>query len=161
MADRWRDDDRRGSGPGYRDRDDDRFGRYGAGGSGERDFARPFDRGQPGLGGGGRRTEDRWPGREDRGPGGYGQQDWRGQDRDRDNWGRRSADSNRDRYGDRGSDRDWMDRAGDEVASWFGDDEAERRRRQDERRDDDPYRRRFGYGPDYGQSSRGRFRDNW
>jgi osmotically-inducible protein OsmY len=27
--------------------------------------------------------------------------------------------------------RDWMDRAGDEVASWFGDEDAERRRRMD------------------------------
>lgn len=40
------------------------------------------------------------------------------------------------RYGDRqGRDeRGFMDRAGDEVRSWFGDDEAERRREQDERR---------------------------
>lgn len=42
----------------------------------------------------------------------------------------------RDRYDrfDRDDDRDdrgWFDRAGDEVASWFGDEEAERRRRQD------------------------------
>lgn len=33
------------------------------------------------------------------------------------------------------SDRDWFDRASDEVASWFGDEEAEHRRRYDERRD--------------------------
>ncbi|HUE85425.1 MAG TPA: BON domain-containing protein [Vicinamibacterales bacterium] len=48
-----------------------------------------------------------------------------------------------DRYG-RGShrrdreyadDRGYMDRASDEVRSWFGDDEAERRRRMDEQRD--------------------------
>lgn len=62
----------------------------------------------------------------------------------RDNWsaynegdyGRRSNRYS-DQYG-RGrnerNDRDWWDRAGDEVASWFGDDEAERRRRMDERR---------------------------
>jgi len=31
--------------------------------------------------------------------------------------------------------RDFMERAGDEVRSWFGDDEAERRRRMDEMRD--------------------------
>jgi osmotically-inducible protein OsmY len=32
-------------------------------------------------------------------------------------------------------DRDWMDRASDEVSSWFGDEEAERRRRMDKMRD--------------------------
>lgn len=32
-------------------------------------------------------------------------------------------------------DRGYMDRAGDEIRSWFGDDEAERRRRMDEERD--------------------------
>ena len=32
-------------------------------------------------------------------------------------------------------DRDWLDRASDEVSSWFGDDEAERRRRMDKMRD--------------------------
>ena len=37
----------------------------------------------------------------------------------------------RDRYRD--NPRDFWDRAGDEVASWFGDDEAERRREQDHR----------------------------
>lgn len=37
---------------------------------------------------------------------------------------------------DRGRDRDrgFFERAGDEVASWFGDEDAERRRREDERR---------------------------
>ncbi len=33
-----------------------------------------------------------------------------------------------------GSDRGWWDKTTDEVASWFGDEEAERRREQDERR---------------------------
>jgi hypothetical protein len=51
----------------------------------------------------------------------------------------------RDRYDDRNdyrrrydndNDRDWGERAGDEVRSWFGDDDAERRRRMDERRND-------------------------
>lgn len=41
--------------------------------------------------------------------------------------------SDYDRYEDRHRhDRDWWDRASDEVASWFGDDDAERRRRRDE-----------------------------
>lgn len=35
----------------------------------------------------------------------------------------------------RNPDRDFWDRASDEVASWFGDDEAEQRRRMDERQD--------------------------
>jgi osmotically-inducible protein OsmY len=32
-------------------------------------------------------------------------------------------------------DRDWLDRASDEVSSWFGDDDAQRRRRMDKMRD--------------------------
>jgi osmotically-inducible protein OsmY len=48
-----------------------------------------------------------------------------------------------DRYGrvgyrrdrDYADDRGYMDRAGDEVRSWFGDEDAERRREQDEQRD--------------------------
>lgn len=49
-----------------------------------------------------------------------------------------------ERYGDRGrgydydrseGGRGWLDRASDEVASWFGDEEAERRRRMDEQRE--------------------------
>src|SRR5204863_6797141 len=31
--------------------------------------------------------------------------------------------------------RDWMDRASDEVSSWFGDEDAERRRRVDKARE--------------------------
>ena len=39
---------------------------------------------------------------------------------------------NRDRaYGPGGEDRGFFERAGDEVASWFGDEDAERRRRED------------------------------
>src|SRR5690606_16652833 len=34
-------------------------------------------------------------------------------------------------YRNQNRDRDWWDRTTDEVASWFGDDEAERRRRMD------------------------------
>ena len=36
--------------------------------------------------------------------------------------------------GEGSSDRDWFDRASDEVQSWFGDEEAERRRRMDKMR---------------------------
>lgn len=35
-------------------------------------------------------------------------------------------------YGGRGDERGFWDRAGDEVASWFGDEDAERRRQQDQ-----------------------------
>jgi hypothetical protein len=72
---------------------------------------------------------------------------------------------------DRGRDeRGFWDRAGDEVASWFGDEEAERRRREDAHRDE-----RFGdaergsrgdYGRGYGRShgpdqDRDRGRRDW
>jgi hypothetical protein len=49
--------------------------------------------------------------------------------RSQSNFGNNSYDRNRN------SDRDWSDRTGDEVRSWFGDDEAQRRREMDERRD--------------------------
>lgn len=47
-------------------------------------------------------------------------------------------ETRRGRYPDQGDrsrseDRGFFERAGDEIASWFGDDEAERRRREDER----------------------------
>ncbi|MFL6779930.1 MAG: SWFGD domain-containing protein, partial [Sphingomicrobium sp.] len=50
----------------------------------------------------------------------------------------------RDRGFDRDDDRGFFERAGDEIASWFGDDEAERRRREEGRMgrsDDDGSRR--------------------
>jgi len=71
----------------------------------------------------------------------YGsQRDYRG-DRfdDRDDQSRISRDHDQD--------RGFFDRAGDEVRSWFGDDDAERRRRDDDRR--------AGYGSDRGFSSYG------
>src|SRR5262249_54528967 len=49
-------------------------------------------------------------------------------------------DYDRDRY-NRSGERGWWDRASDEVASWFGDDEADRRRHQDEQR------QHRGHGP--------------
>ena len=52
-----------------------------------------------------------WDDREGRGRGGYG---------------------HRDDYARRDRSRDWSDRAGDEVRSWSGDEDAERRRRMDE-----------------------------
>lgn len=64
----------------------------------------------------------------------YDPRSWRGRDNDY------RSDRYRDDRGYRGSSRDYdadergfFDRAGDEVRSWFGDEEAERRRRMDER----------------------------
>lgn len=67
----------------------------------------------------------------------------------------RDRDDYRERgYGERGSgrpprdydydDRGFFDRAGDELRSWFGDEEAERRRRWDERLRQRDYERRYG-----------------
>ena len=63
------------------------------------------------------------------------------------------------RYSDRDDDRGVMDRASDEVQSWFGDDDAQRRRRRDETRGDRDDRDRFGgsYRDRDGDSSRGRY----
>jgi len=65
---------------------------------------------------------------------GYRANDERGRyDRDRERYGRERSWREEDR--ERGDDdRGFFERAGDEVRSWFGDDEAERRRREDERR---------------------------
>lgn len=49
-----------------------------------------------------------------------GRSNYSGRDHDRD-----------DRYDDQQENRDWWDKASDEVASWFGNDEAEQRRRMD------------------------------
>ncbi len=61
------------------------------------------------------------------------------------------ADRDYDRYG-RGQpqDRGFFERAGDEVRSWFGDEEAERRRRYDERFD-----QRYDRDHDDGRYARG------
>lgn len=57
-----------------------------------------------------------------------------------DNWRNNNNDTYNNRYRNEGwrdnyrnEDRDWWDRTKDEVASWFGDDEAQRRRDRDER----------------------------
>jgi hypothetical protein len=52
-------------------------------------------------------------------------------------------------FRDRDDERGFFERAGDEVASWFGDDEAEARRREDMRRlDEEGGRRSRGYSSD-------------
>lgn len=50
---------------------------------------------------------------------------------------RRYRDPRSRQYGDDREERGFLERARDEVSSWFGDDEAERRRDRDERYDDD------------------------
>lgn len=84
-----------------------------------RDFYRDYDRGR------GDRHASRSFGREGRDGRYEGRYD--GGERDRMD------------FRDRDGDRDFFDRAGDEIASWFGDDEAERRREMD-------YRRQHGHG---------------
>ena len=69
-----------------------------------------------------------------------------------------------DRDSDGDDDRGFFDRAGDEIASWFGDEEAERRRREDYRNrgDDDGWRRprAFMSDDDYSRYDRqSKFRD--
>jgi hypothetical protein len=82
--------------------------------------------------------------------------DYRGYDRGygQDSYGRDAY--NRDRDGDRG----FFDRAGDEVRSWFGDEEAERRRRQDEVYDDRYERSRYASNEAGGYRSPDRY-PNW
>ena len=72
---------------------------------------------------------------------------------------RRDYDNNRPSRARSGYDREErgaFDRAGDEVKSWFGDDEAERRRRRDERRDPDT----MHYRDDRNDNDRSRYSRN-
>ena len=58
---------------------------------------------------------------------------------------------NHPRYEDRQGERGFLDRAGDQIASWFGDEDAERRRREDQMREE--RERRFsGQSSDYGRN---------
>jgi osmotically-inducible protein OsmY len=91
----------------------------------------------------------------------YGQQN-----QDRARYGRqdqgRSYGYDRNRGEDlRGYDRDrgFLDRAGDEVRSWFGDEEAERRRRQDQRYDEQQARNEGASDSHYGEWRRSRLQE--
>ena len=77
-----------------------------------------------------------------RGDSRYGRDDYRGRDDARGRDESRGAPP-RDYHEE---DRGFFDRAGDEVRSWFGDEEAERRRRWDERLARREYDRRYGPG---------------
>jgi len=70
------------------------------------------------------------------------------------------GDYGRDSRGYDDQDRGFFERAGDEVRSWFGDEDAERRRRADERyegRYDRDQRYTQGYGGDRGRSGSDRY----
>ncbi len=63
-------------------------------------------------------------------------------------WSRRGHEEGRyGRYGHGEEDRGFFARAGDEVASWFGDEDAERRRRMDALRGDESAAHHRGRGP--------------
>jgi hypothetical protein len=89
-------------------------------------------------------------------------QSYANRDRDRDRSGRNYGPAGYDR-----DDRGFFDRAGDEVRSWFGDDEAERRRHLDELEHERHYRHgdsrwQSAYGSDrggYDYRSGGRYAD--
>lgn len=108
------------------------------------------DRDYSGYGDGNRTRSYGGPARWEEDParayGDYGSQG--GSSPSRDYRGDRFNQPTRD-YGDKPQgysyeDRDFFQRAGDEVRSWFGDEEAERRRRRDAERDG--YYDRSGYG---------------
>ncbi|MBF9254201.1 SWFGD domain-containing protein [Pontibacter sp. 172403-2] len=89
----------------------------------------------------------------------YGSSDYNDYDRGRYSSSNRYSSYDNDRNSDH--DRGFLDKAGDEIKSWFGDDDAERRRRMDDARDYDSDNRygssRNNYtGPpySYGSSSR-------
>lgn len=94
------------------------------------------------------RNEGRGPERDRGGYGPYGARGGYGADRGRD----RQITGDRDQYRNANdSDRGFLDRAGDEVRSWFGDDDAERRRERDARENG---------GPDYNNENYGRGRSS-
>ncbi len=99
----------------------------------DRRFGAPNDRYSSSGGYGGHGPE--------RGRYGYGGQD-RGRSYSGDYAPNRGDNHDRDRWDQ--NERGFFDRAGDEVRSWFGDEEADRRRRQDEAEAERDYRRRYG-----------------
>ena len=151
-----------GYGQGYGSQDD-RSRDYGYGDEARGDYGQDF--GSRGMHGGfGRSDYGRSQyGQSDYGRSGYGGQRGSGY-RDSD-YGRRQEYRDgyddrgfRDRYyagqshgsqdyGGRNEDRGYFERAGDEMASWFGDDDAARRREMDARRGDAGAQHHRGRGP--------------
>jgi hypothetical protein len=89
----------------------------------------------------------------------YDRYDTRDAPRERSRWSSdRDFDRDRDWRGEhrgqtgRRDERGFFERAGDEISSWFGDEDAERRRREDQMRDE----RERGFGGPYGDYRRDR-----
>ncbi len=92
----------------------------------------------------------------------YGRDDRSRDWRDDRGWRGRPDDgrTTRNRFEDDGNDRGFFERAGDEISSWFGDDDAERRRRQDMGQSDwDNDRRPASQAGDDRYDRQARFRD--
>ena len=103
---------------------------YGSSGYGQRDYASStFAKGDYGRQRGGWDSQDRY---RDRFTGGddYYRPD---EGRDTDRQSRQQQDYRQSGQGNQGGGRGFVERAGDEVRSWFGDEQAERRREQDAR----------------------------
>jgi hypothetical protein len=140
----------RDSNPGdyYNRNNDQDFGRdYGSG----RDFSYSSGRQYRAAGDFGEGS-DRDYGPREYGYGRYAQRDRFAENRDRPRYGasegsRASHAGDDHRFSDTSrrddDDRSFFERAGDEVRSWFGDEEAERRRERDMRRD------QYGHAPDH------------
>jgi len=123
------------------------FGNFTSEEFGGRDFS---NRNGGALGGGMRSSESYRPS--------YGLSSWfNNDDDDRGNsQGRSGRNTGREEYGNwrqYGESRGFLQRAGDEVASWFGDEDASRRREQDHRQE--------GGSQRVGQSHRGRGPSNY
>jgi len=147
-----------GYGQGSYGRDDDRGG-YGSGSYardyGQRDSGYYQDRGQYGSGDRGRGYGQERGGSSGEYHGSYASDGRRFEDvgryrnaDDDDYRGQQGRSQGRDYgrqpQGYRYEDRGFLDRAGDEVRSWFGDEDAERRREADARRDEQQAGERYG-----------------
>jgi hypothetical protein len=95
------------------------------------------DRARYGYGRRGREHRDDWRARSEYPRNEYPRSEYRSRDWDRGAWDRDRYQRGSDRgYGGRYDDRGFLERAGDEVRSWFGDEDAERRRERDQRYDE-------------------------
>jgi hypothetical protein len=138
---------------GY-DRDDNLSGSFGRGDFGNRDRdTSDWGRGEYGRSFGGPR-ESAYGYRSDYDRARYGRDFGYGNEF-RSDWSDRGSFRDRDRFG-RDDDRGLWDRASDEVASWFGSEDAERRRREDARQD----MRHQGRGPKSYRRSDDRIRED-
>lgn len=148
---------RRGPGSGGEDRPEDGAGNdyyagfYGA----DQNYGRPS---RSRAGEGDRENRERFYGGRGEAPGAYGPTPYgrRGGARV---YGRDEGERGRQLGGDR-DERGFFERAGDEIASWFGDDDADRRRRADARQGDEGAQHHRGRGPRGYQRSDERIRED-